>query len=132
MATRMFEVQQKIFNAIDSSEEFKKISNGIYDFVPEKTKAPYATFGQILSKEETTKTDNGEALQFIIEIWSESKGRKEVVQILTEIEKALEKEITLDTASVIEQKVTNRDVVEEALGFYHATLEIKIILEWED
>ena len=132
MATRMFEVQQKIFNAIDSSEEFKKISNGIYDFVPEKTKTPYATFGQILSKEETTKTDNGEALQFIIEIWSESKGRKEVVQILTEIEKALEKEITLDTASVIEQKVTNRDVVEEALGFYHATLEIKIILEWED
>lgn len=132
MATKMFEVQQKIFSSLKSSVELSKLVTGVFDYVPEKAKTPYVTFGQILSTSENTKTDKGEKLNFFLEIWSESKGRKESVQILTLIEKALEVEFEMDSTFIIEQKTINREVVEEAYGLYHATLEFQVILEWEE
>lgn len=131
MATRMFEVQQKIFSAIDNNLELQEIVSGMYDYVPEDTPLPYITFGQILSSEDVTKTDEGEELVFSIESWSISKGRKELVKIITEIEKSLEEEIQLSSAQVIEQKVINREVIEYQYGLYHGSIQFKIRLVWD-
>ncbi|PEN61616.1 DUF3168 domain-containing protein [Bacillus wiedmannii] len=132
MATRMYEVQQKVYSRLDSDKELKKMVRGIFDYVPEKTKTPYVTFGHILSSSDGSKTDNGEKITVTLDIWSESKGRKEAVSIVNRIEKILEADVQLDTAFLITQKVTNREVWEEAPGLYHATVETEFQIEWED
>lgn len=132
MATRMFEVQSKVFSLLDSDESLNKLVNGVFDYVPEKTKTPYVTFGHVLSSSSETKTDDGEKISVTLEIWSENKGRKEAILIINAIEKILKAEVELDTAFLISQKVINREVWEEAYGLYHATVEIEFEIEWEE
>lgn len=129
MSTKIFEIQQKIFSTLTSNEQLMEIITGVYDYVPETVETPYVTFSRILSTSDTTKTKNAsEKLSFFIEIWSQSKGRKEVVQVLSLVEQLLEPEFVMDSTEIIEQKAMSREVAEEAYGLYHATLEFQIII----
>lgn len=131
MATRMFEVQQKMFSALTNNPDLTSKITGIFDYVPEKTPTPYITFGHIISNSDYTKTDNGERITFTLDIWSMAKGRKEAVTILTLVEQILEPNLVLDTALIIEQRVVTRDVIEESYGLYHASIMIDYQIEWE-
>ncbi|PED63973.1 DUF3168 domain-containing protein [Priestia megaterium] len=132
MATKMFEVQQKIFTSLTGDSELTGMVKGVFDYVPEDTPLPYINFGHILSESDFTKTDSGETITFTLDIWSMAKGRKESVQILTKIEQILEAEIQLDSAFIMRKQVTNRQVVEESYGLFHASLDIQFKLEWEE
>lgn len=132
MATRMYEVQQKVYGMLVSDSELKTKVTGIFDYVPEKTVVPYVTFGHIASTSDGSKTDNGEKITVTFDIWSESKGRKEAVTIINLIENILKADVELDTAFLISQKVINRDIWEESYGLYHGTVEIEFQIEWED
>lgn len=132
MGTRMYEVQQKVFSVLNADSTLLSKVNGVYDYVPEKTPVPYVTFGHVQSSSEGSKTDDGEKITVTLDIWSESKGRKEAVSILNIIENILKADVVLDTAFLIDQKVTNREVWEESYGLYHATLEIEFLIEWEE
>jgi hypothetical protein len=132
MGTRMYEIQQKVFSLIDKDEKIKSATNGIYDYVPEKTKTPYITFGPIISDSDDTKTSDGEIATVTLDIWSESKGRKETVTIINVIETILEQnEIELDTATLLSQKVTHREVEEENYGLYHGVIDIQFRIVWD-
>jgi hypothetical protein len=128
----MYEVQQKVFSVLNADATLLSKVNGVYDYVPEKTSVPYVTFGHVQSSSEGSKTDDGEKITVTLDIWSESKGRKEAVNILSIIENILKADVELDTAFLIDQKVTNREVWEESYGLYHATLEIEFLIEWEE
>lgn len=132
MASRMYEVQTKVFSLLKGNENLGEMTNGVYDYVPEKTKTPYVTFGQITSLPSDTKTDDGEKVTVALEVWSESKGRKEAVMIMNEIESSLKEEIELDTAYLISQKVVSREVFEETYGLYHAIFEKEFSIGWDD
>ena len=132
MTTRMLEVQQSIYKQVNSNPIFTEKVNGLYDFVPESTKLPYSTFGEIQSLPLDTKTSNGERIVITIDVWSESKGRKEVVEILSEIEKSLKEEIELETAMVISQKITGRKVWEENYGLFTGQIDIEVKIMWEE
>jgi hypothetical protein len=130
MATRLIDAQKKIFEALNNNTEIIAIVTGVFDYVPEDVVTPYITFGQMLSSEDKTKTDDGEKINVFIEIWSENQGRKEALEILTLAEKSLETEFVFTDADVLEQKTINREVVEETYGVFHATLEFQIRLAW--
>lgn len=132
MATRMYEVQQKIYAALTSNEPLTSKVSGIYDYVPEQAQMPYVTFGHINSTSDYTKTDDGEDIKFTIDIWSTAKGRKEAVQILTLVEQVLEATLQLDTASIFYQRISQRDVLEESYGLFHAFVDVDFKLEWEE
>lgn len=132
MSTRMYEVQQNIYQKIQSNPIFKEKVTGLYDFVPEITKLPYSTFGEIQSLPLDTKTTNGETVVITIDIWSESKGRKEVVEIISAIEESLKEEIELKTAMVISQKIIGRKVWEEAYGLFTGQIDIEVKIMWEE
>lgn len=132
MSTRILEVQQKLFSALDKDAKLKKSVRGVYDYVPEKTKTPYVTFGQTNSSSADNKTGEGEKIIATIDIWSENKGRKQVVDIMKQIEDIVKTEIVLDTADVIWQKTLSREVAEVAYGLYQGTLEIEVLIEWND
>lgn len=132
MATKMFEVQQSIFQQLQASEAFTQKVTGLYDFVPENTPLPYTTFGRIVSVPLNTKVENGEVVTVTIDVWSEAKGRKETVEILVAIEDALKKELNLTNADLIGQKVSNREVWEEAYGLFTGQIDIEVKLMWEE
>lgn len=132
MSTKILEVQQSIFQRLQSDSGFTQKVTGLYDFVPEITELPYATFGEISSLPLDTKISNGETIVTTIDIWSEAKGRKEVVQILGAIEESLKEEINLKTASVVSQKITNRRVWEEKYGLFTGQIDIEVKIMWEE
>ena len=132
MSTRMFEVQQKFYTALEKDMSLKKLVKGIYDYVPEKTRTPYVTFGPTHSSSADNKTGNGETITASIDIWSESKGRKQVIDIMKAVEEIFKTEVSLDTATVIWQKITNRDVDEINYGLYQGTVEIEVLIEWDE
>ena len=105
---------------------------GIFDSVPENTNLPYITFGKIASQPLNTKTSDGEMISVSIDIWSEKQGKKETVDIMSEIELALKTELVLDTATLISQRVINREAWEETYGLFTGTIEFEIKTIWEE
>lgn len=132
MSTKMFEVQQAIFQHLSLNKDLTGIVTGIFDFVPEKTVLPYVTFGEIHSQPLTSKVENGETVMVSIDAWSETKGRKEVAKILYEIEKKLETELTVPGVELISQKITNRKSWEESYGLFTGQIDIEVKIMWEE
>jgi len=132
MSTKMFEVQQAIFQHLSLNKDLTDIVTGIFDFVPEKTVLPYVTFGEIHSQPLTSKVENGETVMVSIDAWSETKGRKEVAKILYEIEKKLETELTVPGVELISQKITNRKSWEESYGLFTGQIDIEVKIMWEE
>lgn len=130
MSTKMFEVQQSIFQSLSLNADLTSKVTGVYDFVPEKTILPYVTFGEISSQPLTSKVENGETVIVTIDAWSETKGRKEIVEILYEIEKTLKTEIDVLGAELISQKITNRKSWEESYGLFTGQIDIEVKIMW--
>jgi len=132
MSTRMLEVQQKVFQALLTNTNLVSKVTGIFDSVPENTNLPYVTFGKIASQPLNTKTSDGEMISVSIDIWSEKQGKKETVDIMSEIELTLKTELVLDTATLISQRVINREAWEETYGLFTGTIEFEIKTIWEE
>lgn len=132
MSTRMLEVQQKVFQALLTNTNLVSKVTGIFDSVPENTNLPYITFGKIASQPLNTKTSDGEMISVSIDIWSEKQGKKETVDIMSEIELTLKTELVLDTATLISQRVINREAWEETYGLFTGTIEFEIKTIWEE
>ncbi|WHZ33212.1 DUF3168 domain-containing protein (plasmid) [Desemzia incerta] len=126
MATKMFEVQQSIFQRLQQYESFTDKVTGLYDYVPEKTELPYATFGRVHSQPLNTKVDTGETISTTIDVWSQSKGKKEAVEIIAAIEEALKDELQLKNIEIVSQKISNREVWEENYGLFAGQIDIEI------
>ena len=132
MSTRMLEVQQKVFQALLTNTNLVNKVTGIFDSVPENTSLPYVTLGKIASQPLNTKTSDGEMISVSIDIWSEKQGKKETVDIMSEIEQTLKTELVLDTATLISQRVINREAWEETYGLFTGTIEFEIKTIWEE
>ena len=132
MSTRMLEVQQKVFQTLLTNTNLVSKVTGIFDSVPENTNLPYVTFGKIASQPLNTKTSDGEMISVSMDIWSEKQGKKETVDIMSEIELTLKTELELDTATLISQRVINREVWEETYGLFTGTIEFEIKTIWEE
>lgn len=132
MSTRMLEVQQKVFQALLTNTNLISKVTGIFDSVPENTNLPYVTFGKIASQPLNTKTSDGEMISVSMDIWSEKQGKKETVDIMSEIELTLKTELVLDTATLISQRVINREAWEETYGLFTGTIEFEIKTIWEE
>lgn len=130
MATKMLEVQEKIFDVLSSNNDLQNLVTGVFDYVPKTTKVPYITFGPMLSSSEDTKVEDGEKITITIEIWDESMGREKTIEIMTLIEEILEVELNLSSAFIFSQKITNREINEENYGLYHGIIDFQIILDW--
>ncbi|MCT9858224.1 DUF3168 domain-containing protein [Priestia megaterium] len=131
MSTRMYDVQTKMYEVLNSNEQLKSMVTGVYDYVPESTVVPYVTFGHMLSSADGSKTDSGEKITVTLDVWSEGKGRRQTVMIMQVIEEILEDNIQLNNSFLISQKITNREVWEESYGLYHGTVETEFQIEWE-
>jgi hypothetical protein len=62
----------------------------IYDDVPQGTREPYVTFGDMATRDWSTKDSDGEEHFVTINVWSRERGRREAYAIIAEIDAALD------------------------------------------
>jgi hypothetical protein len=126
--TKLFETQSAVFTRLKSGLVSVE---GVFDYVPEKTEFPYVVLGRTFATPQKTKTSTGERIEVTFDVWSDSKGKKETIHIVNEIEASLAEELTVEGAFVISQEITSIEVLEEVNNLYHGTVVFEILLDLE-
>lgn len=127
--TKLFETQEAIYKRL--TDELGDKVNGIFDYVPEDTRFPYIVIGRIYSEPENTKTTIGERIEIDLDIWSSAKGKKETINIVNLIKNALEDDLVIPGADVIDQEIKSIEVLEEINDLYHGTVVFEVLLDLE-
>lgn len=132
----LLSTQKLIYDELVASVELIAKLGGprIYDDVPERKKPPYVTFGKIISKQWNTDTEFG--MEHLLELiaWSNSAGRKDLVEISDLIVAAL---IDL-TGSVDGQAIVNfghqktETEYDASQKHFKSTLTFRVLSEPED
>ena len=65
-------------------------SAAIYDGVPQGSREPYVSLGDISTRDWSTKTSRGEEHFITLNIWSRERGRKQAYDIIAAIDAALD------------------------------------------
>jgi hypothetical protein len=87
----------------------------IFDDVPQGTREPYVTFGEIATRDWSTKDGRGEEHFATLHVWSRERGKKQAYDIIAEIDAALDgAALTLDGHRLINLATTFWTVVREA------------------
>jgi hypothetical protein len=126
--TKLFEAQSAVFSRLQSTLSDVE---GIFDYVPEKTEFPYVVLGRTYATPQKTKTSTGERIEVTLDIWSDSKGKKETIKIVNEIEASLAAELSVEGAFLLSQEITSVEVLEEVNSLYHGTVVFEILLDLE-
>lgn len=122
----LFELQIKLYEILSN------LSCKVYDYVPKNAKCPYVEIGTLHGQDDSTKLNRGSKIYQNIDIYSEYEGKKEVKQIMQEVNSKLQNTIIkfedasaflyLDDFKIIEQ--------EDELGKYnHGILIYKILIK---
>ena len=108
-------VTQSVFNVLTSSVPLMAKITGVYDVVPEGTDGPYVALGYEQSLRGRLLNEGERSWYFDLDIWSEHKGRKEVLEVADLIKAALPPEWFYEELTVLK----------DPSGWYHGVLTIK-------
>ncbi|MBL4598929.1 MAG: DUF3168 domain-containing protein [Rhizobiaceae bacterium] len=107
-------LQGEIYTALVNSTDLISNLGGafIYDDVPDGQKPPYVLFGPAIYSNWTTSTEGGTEHAISLDIWSSENGRKQVLEIATHIEAAL---------NALPQSISGHHLI----NFDHQNLEVR-------
>lgn len=128
--TKLFEAQTALFNKLENDDDLNQVITGVFDSVPEEP-FPYIVLGRVYTRPHKTKTTDGEIIEFTLDVWSGSNGKKETINIVNCMEKALLADLDVDGAFVVSQEVKSVEILEEVNDLYHGTFVFEIILDLE-
>lgn len=90
--TALWPLQQAIFKRLDSDTAIKAKITGVYDYVPQDAELPYVVIGNPIANPFETKTSYGENIPWTLHCYSDYPGKKETIDILNLMVRALTKE----------------------------------------
>lgn len=64
--------------------------NRLFDQVPERSAFPYLVLGRQLTSDWSTATEDGEAIVFFIHIWTDEKGRADLLLLEGHVKRILD------------------------------------------
>ena len=110
----------------------EKLSYPIFDSMPfGYNKYPYAYIGGLYTREDNTKNSEGLSCDLYINAYSAYKGRKEILEMITELNNVMKQDLSNDEYTVFIRKgkhAVTQDIDELGWGeednnkFYHAVL----------
>ena len=70
---------QAVFSALSSDPDLTAALGAakIFDQIPERSALPYVVLGRVTTTDWSTATEDGDAVEFSLHIWSQAKGRAE-------------------------------------------------------
>lgn len=119
-----FDLQTTIYNIL------KKLPYAVYDYVTKNAECPYIQIGTSYGGDDSTKTNLGYKDYQYIDIYSRYQGKKEVSQIMQQVNELLQNKkftvgnkqifLYLDKSKILEQK-------DEVGKYNHGILIYKIL-----
>lgn len=94
--TAMFELQKAIYERLSYDPVILDKVEGVFDAVEENQAYPYITIGEPITDPFQIKQKFVEELSIVIHVWSNYEGKKEAIDILNLLLKALRYRMTLD------------------------------------
>lgn len=111
-----------------------KIGNkdiGIYDKVKKDSKLPFIKLSNLTFSGDKTKTSDRVIVNQSLEIWSDYQGKKEVLEILTEVINKISELEEMDLNKeqyIFDVKISEGDIT-EVQEFYKGYVSIKFIID---
>lgn len=117
----------------------KDLGYTIYDFATDDDFNPHLRFGHCTESRYANKTDRMKELTLTLNIWSDQKGSRELMEIISNIENGLNNYIHEDDSNyiLVELKTGMIEVIEEyekasgtnkKISFHHGIMPIQIKL----
>jgi len=103
----------------------------VFDDVPQRTKFPYVTIGDIETRDWGTQNSTGHEHIVTLHIWSDHRGRKEVQTIIAEVDDALDdKDLILQDHTLINLHVVFWSALRDLEGdAYHGIIRLRAVTE---
>jgi hypothetical protein len=92
MAGAESELQTAIHAALtaDAALQAKLGGAKVFDQTPPRVEMPFITYGKLTSLDWSTSSDEGEEINFQIEIWSAGKGKAEAAAIASQVRSVID------------------------------------------
>lgn len=127
MKSYLLELQQSIYDALTNHTNLISRISGVYDFVDEGTVYPTVTLGGTYSNAWDTRTWYGEEVIQDIHIWSQYKGKKEVLEIMKEVIEALDHLEDRPGATISNLRIDGTEVFYDPDGLtIHGVVKLRI------
>lgn len=103
----------------------------VYDHVPQDPTFPYITVGDIETRDWSTQTRRGHEHIMTLHVWSRYSGRKEVHDLIAEVERVLDGNgPALDDHSLVNLRVVFWTALRETDGeTYHGVVRLRAVTE---
>lgn len=90
--TALWPLQQAIFKRLSEDADLNDVITGVYDYVNQDTPFPYVTVGEPTVSPFESKTSYSENIPWVLHCYSDAQGKRETMQMLNLMVKALTKE----------------------------------------
>lgn len=133
MTDAALELQKAVFGALAANAALVSALGGrkLHDLVPARTAYPYVTFGPANTHDWSTDTEEGDEHFFTINVWSNGRGRSEVLQLMGLVETALAALPAAITPYVlVNLRRESREIrFDEDLAAYHGLMRFRAVTE---
>lgn len=92
MAVSALALQTAIYDKLTADSALMAKVSGVYDEVPENAIFPYIRVGQVFEVNEDSHSNQGLRSKPTLQIWSAYRGFKEALEILTEVDRVLDRQ----------------------------------------
>lgn len=127
------ELQGAIYAALINHNALTSNLNGpnVFDDVPQRTPFPYVTIGEIETRDWDTQTSTGHEHIVTVHVWSKHKGRKQVQEIIANIDDALDdKDLILQDHNLVNLHIIFWSAMHDLDGrAYHGIVRLRAVTE---
>ena len=106
--------------------KLSKASCKVLDYVPFGSKDfPYAYLGGLYTNDDNTKNTEGLSCELYINVYSAYRGRKEILEMINEINNLMNQDMSTDEYSIFMRQGKHsiiQDVDKDKNSYYHAVL----------
>lgn len=113
----VWELQKAVFQALDNDSSLSALVTGVYNHVPQDTVYPYIKISSVEAVDWSTKTTSGIKSQLFLDVFSQSRGTKQTLDIIVEIKRVLDGVIlSMTGCTMVSSKYTKTDVLQMSDG----------------
>lgn len=103
-----------------------KLNYNVVDYIPYNSISyPYIQIGGLYTNDDNTKNTEGLSCELYINVYSAYKGRKEILEMINEINNLMNQDMSTDEYSIFMRQGKHsiiQDVDKDKNSYYHAVL----------
>ncbi len=126
-----YAVQKAVYDVLSADATLMATVSGIFDFVPQDTDYPYVTIGNSRLMDYSTVITTSFRQTLTIQVYSRSRGRKEVSDIMAQVHGLLHDTTpAADDHSIVDLRYVGGDITQNRDGLsYSGNMQFDVLVE---